>query len=89
MTLKFFSSHILFTSDSVASLIMTLIMAQRKNKNYDIKFKISVVKYAEENSGKAAASHFSVDPIRVREWKKQKTELQHLSEQEGGYCLDY
>ena len=40
-------------------------MAQRKNKKYDIKFKLSVVKYAEENSGEAAARYFSVHPKRV------------------------
>ena len=51
---------------------------QQKNKKYDLKFKLSVVKYAEENSGEAAARRFSVDPKRVRE-----TELQRLSEEDS------
>ena len=43
-----------------------------------MKFKLSVLKYAEENSGEAAARRFSVDPKRVRE-----TELQRLSEEDS------
>ncbi|KAL2091434.1 hypothetical protein ACEWY4_013697 [Coilia grayii] len=53
----------------------------RKYKKYNFKFKLSVIKYAEEISGEAAAKHFSVDPKRVREWRKQKSELQRLSEE--------
>ena len=55
---------------------------QQKNKKYDLKFKLSVVKYAEENSGEAAARCFSVDPKRVRDWRKNKTELQRLFEED-------
>ena len=51
---------------------------QQQNKKYDLKFKLSVVKYAEENSGEAAARRFSVDSKRVRE-----TELQRLSEEDS------
>ncbi|KAK0134673.1 TBC1 domain family member 13 [Merluccius polli] len=50
---------------------------------YDLKFKLSVVKFAEQNSGEAAARHFSVDSKRVREWRKNKSELQHLSEEDS------
>ena len=39
-----------------------------------MKFKLSVTKYAEENSGEAAARRFSVDPKRVRE-KGEKIKL--------------
>uniref|UniRef100_A0A672HC15 HTH CENPB-type domain-containing protein n=1 Tax=Salarias fasciatus TaxID=181472 RepID=A0A672HC15_SALFA len=53
---------------------------QCRNKKYDLKFKVAVVNYAEQNSGEAAARHFSVDPRRVREWRKNKTALQRLSE---------
>ncbi|KAJ0055712.1 hypothetical protein NL108_009966 [Boleophthalmus pectinirostris] len=56
---------------------------QRKNKKYDLKFKLSVVKYAEENSGEAAARRFSVDPKRVRDWRKNKTELLRRSEEDS------
>ncbi|KAG1968293.1 pogo transposable element with KRAB domain [Pimephales promelas] len=54
-----------------------------KRKQYDLTFKLTVVKFAEQNSGEAAARHFSVDPKRVREWRKNKAELQRLSN-EGG-----
>ena len=39
-----------------------------------MKLKLSAVEYGEENSGEAAARHFSVDPKRVRDWQKNKTE---------------
>ena len=45
--------------------------------------KLSVLKYAEENSGEAAARCFSVDPKRGRDWRKNKTELQRLSEEDS------
>ncbi|XP_041959944.1 uncharacterized protein LOC121718798 isoform X2 [Alosa sapidissima] len=51
-------------------------------KKYDLAFKLTVVKFAEQNSGEAAARHFSVDPKRVREWRKVKTELERLSEED-------
>ena len=38
-------------------------------KKYGLKFKLSVVKYAEEKSGEAAAKCFSVDPKRGRGWQ--------------------
>ena len=58
--------------------MITMAPVQQKNKKYDLKFKLSVLKYAEENSEEAAARCFSVDPERVRE-----TELQHLSEEDS------
>uniref|UniRef100_A0A671XQP1 HTH CENPB-type domain-containing protein n=1 Tax=Sparus aurata TaxID=8175 RepID=A0A671XQP1_SPAAU len=57
--------------------------AQKRKQKYDLKFKLSVVKYAEENSGEAAARHFCVDPKRVRDWRKNKKELQRLSEEDS------
>ena len=39
--------------------------------------------YAEENSGEAAARRFSADPKRVRDWRKNQTELQRLSEEDS------
>ena len=41
---------------------------QPKNKKYDLKFKLFVVKYAEVKSGEAVARYFSVDPKKVRDW---------------------
>ena len=55
--------------------IVTVREGAKKNKKYGLKFKLSAVKYAEENLGEAAARHFSVDPKRVRDWWKNKTEL--------------
>lgn len=55
---------------------------ETKRKKYDLTFKLTVVKFAEQNSGEAAARHFSVDPKRVREWRKNKAELQRLSEED-------
>ena len=63
--------------------MIAMAPVQQKNKKYDLKFKLSVVKYAEENSGEAAARRFSVDPKRVRDWRKNKTELQRLSEEDS------
>ena len=42
-----------------------------------------VVKYAEENSGEAAARRFSVNSKRVTNWRKNQTELQSLSEEDS------
>ena len=63
--------------------MITMALVQQKNKNYDLKFKLSVLKYAEEKSGETAARHFSVDPKRVRDWWKTKMELQCLSEEDS------
>ena len=52
------------------------LWCSKKNKKDNLKFKLSVVKYAEENSGEAAARRFSVDPMRVRDWWKNKTKLE-------------
>ena len=46
------------------------VSVKQQNKKYDLKFKLSVIKYAEENSGEAAARCFSVDPKRERLVKK-------------------
>ena len=60
------------------TLMITMAPVQQKNTKYNLKFKLSAVKYAEENSGEAAARCFSVDQKRVRE-----TELQCLSEEDS------
>ena len=61
----------------------TLTSVQQNNKKYDLKFKLSVIKYTEENSGEAAARRFSVDPKRGRDGRKNQTELQRLSEEDS------
>ena len=60
------------------TLMIAMAMKQQKKKR---KSK-GLVKYAEENSGDAAVRLFSVDPKRVRDWWKNKTELQRLSEED-------
>ena len=40
-------------------------------KKVNLKFKLSVVKYVEENLGEAAARCFSADPERARDWSKK------------------
>ena len=49
-----------------------MVPVQQKKKKYDLKIKLSVVKYAEENSGEAAARRFSVNPKRVRDSKNAR-----------------
>ena len=49
------------------TLMIAMALVQQKNKKYDLKFKLSVIKYAEETSGEAAARRFSVEPERVRD----------------------
>ncbi|KAJ8397484.1 hypothetical protein AAFF_G00437600 [Aldrovandia affinis] len=45
------------------------------NKKYDVKFKLEVIKYSEQNSAEATARHFGIDPKRVRQWLGQKEKL--------------
>ena len=42
----------------------------KKKRSYCMEFKKQIVVYAEANSNRSAASHFDVEPKRVREWKK-------------------
>ena len=58
--------------------MITMAPVQQTNEKYNLKFKLSVVKYAEENSEEAAAGRFSVDQKRVRDWRKNQTELQRI-----------
>ena len=70
-------------SQSVITLMYTMAPAQKRKQKYDLKFKLSDTKYAEENSGEAAERRFFVDPKRVRDWRKNKTVLQLLSEEDS------
>ena len=42
-----------------------------KRKSYGLKFKQSVIKYAEENSNREAGRKFSIDESMVRRWRKK------------------
>ena len=73
-----FSHIVLLSVSQYITLMIAIALVQQNKKKYDLKFKLSVVKHAEENSGEAAAGSFSVDPKRARE-----TELQRLSEEDS------
>ena len=55
----------------------------KKNRKFDMTFKLAVVKYAEQHSGEAAARQFNVDPKRVRDWKKLKSEMTFQADSDG------
>ena len=63
--------------------MIAMAPVQQQNKKYDLKFKLSVVKYTEENSGEAAAGSFSDDTKRVRDWWKNQKELQCLCKEDN------
>jgi Brinker DNA-binding domain len=46
-----------------------------KRKAYDLKFKLDAVEYAEKQDNSKAAQTSGVSRKRIREWKRQKTEL--------------
>ena len=50
-------------------------MASRK-RSFDAAFKLKVVEFAENDTNRGAAKKYGIDEKRVREWKKQKMELQ-------------
>ena len=43
---------------------------EKKKRSYSMEFKKQVVVHAEANSNRSSASHFVVEPKRVREWRK-------------------
>ena len=51
----------------------------RVKENYDLKFKQSVIKYAEENSNREAGKKFSIDTSMVRRWRKKSPEISDKS----------
>ena len=50
-----------------------------KRKSCDLKFKQSVIKYAEENSNREAGRKFSIDGSMVRRWRKKSSEISDKS----------
>ena len=44
-----------------------------KRKSYNLKFKQSVIKYAEENSNKEAGRKLFIDESMVRRWRKKSS----------------
>ena len=52
--------------------------SSQKKWSFDSAFKSKVVEFAERNSSRGAGRHFGVDEKRVREWRKQKQQLESL-----------
>ena len=77
----FFTYCACFLSVNI-TLMIAMAPVQQKNKKLNLKFKLSVVKDAEENSGEAAARRFPAGTKRVRDWRKNKTELQRPSKED-------
>ena len=50
-------------------------MSVKKKRSFDVAFKLKVVEYAEVNTNRGAASHFSVDEKQVRQWRLKKDDL--------------
>ena len=50
-----------------------------KRKSYDLKFKQSIIKYAEENSNREAGRKVSIDESIVRRWRKKSSEISDKS----------
>ena len=50
-----------------------------KRKSYDLKFKQSVIKYAEENRNREAGRIFFIDENMVRRWRKKLSEISDKS----------
>ena len=66
----------------------------KKKRSCSMEFKKKVVVYAEANSNRSAASHFDVEPKRVKEWKKDfekiKSTKSNRQRLDGGgrKCID-
>ena len=50
-----------------------------KRKSYDLNFKQSVIKDADENSNREAGRKFSIDESMVRRWRKKSSEISDKS----------
>jgi len=46
-----------------------------KRKNYDLKFKMSAIKCAEETTNRQAATKFAVDESMIRRWRKNSLKI--------------
>ena len=50
----------------------------QKRRNYTMSFKIEVIGYEEKSNNSDASRKFNVDVRRIREWRKQKCEIQKM-----------
>ena len=62
----------------------------QKKRSFDSAFKLKVVEFAEKYSNRGAGRQLGVDKKRVREWRKQKEQLESLPRKkrrlDGGSC---
>ena len=61
----------------------------KKKRSFDAAFKLRFVKYAEQDTNRGPGRKFGVDEKRVREWRKQKDELQTLPSRDGRKNTNY
>lgn len=53
--------------------------SKKIRRSFTVEKKLEIVKYAEDNNSKrGAATKFGVDPASIRDWMKQKKDLQDL-----------
>ena len=57
--------------------MIAMAPVQQKNKKYDLKFKLSVVKYAEENLGEAAAGCTPRESVPQNDQGDGETNVRH------------
>ena len=62
-----------------------LSRAEKPKRSYDSAFKLKVIDYTGNHSISDTARHFAIDRKRVREWKKQREELQALPPKRSGW----
>ena len=55
-----------------------------KLKSYNIEYKLHAVLYGEEHGNPATAREFGIAEKRIREWRKQKEQLQQIKESATG-----
>lgn len=59
-------------------------MERTERRKFTVDFKLEVIKYAEETSGRGACRHFNIDSKTVRTWRKQKSKLELLLSNDCG-----
>ena len=63
---------------ATVSTATALSNAEKPKRSFDSAFKLKVIDYTSTHSISDTAHHFGIDRKRVREWKKQREELQAL-----------
>ena len=61
--------------NQISKLHMHKQVMAEKRKNYDLKFKMSAIKCAEETTHRQAASKFAVDESMIRRWRQNSLKI--------------